>query len=163
MRNDEKMALESIYADAFTERVPGRVWEIRLELAVMKQYLRQEEKPNPRDRKKAADEKNVCRFFLRGHCKFGKKCRQRHVNPDKLQVVVDDKHLRRPREENLAFLEVRFPPGSRCDMRNCLRIANFKSSLTTWGLIQLEKNPAENPAQNPAENPVQNPADNTKK
>ena len=48
MRNDEKMALESIYADAFTERVPGRVWEIRLELAVMKQYLRQEEKPNPR-------------------------------------------------------------------------------------------------------------------
>ena len=49
MRNDEKMALESIYADAFTERVPGRVWEIRLELAVMKQYLRQEEKPNPRE------------------------------------------------------------------------------------------------------------------
>ena len=37
MRNDEKMALESIYADAFRERVPGRVWEIKLELSVMKQ------------------------------------------------------------------------------------------------------------------------------
>ena len=27
------------------------------------------------------------------------------------QQVVDDKHLRRPREENVSFLEVRFPPG----------------------------------------------------
>ena len=85
MRNDEKMALESIYADAFRERVPGRVWEIKLELSVMRQYLRKEEKPSQRN-KAATDEKNVCRFFLRGHCKFGKRCRQKHINPDKQQV-----------------------------------------------------------------------------
>ena len=32
------------------------------------------------------DEKNVCRGFLRGHCKFGKRCRYKHINPDMQQV-----------------------------------------------------------------------------
>ena len=40
---------ESIYGDSFRERVPGKVWELKLELSVMRQYLRKEEKPQ-RDR-----------------------------------------------------------------------------------------------------------------
>jgi hypothetical protein len=109
MMEDEKTALESIYGEAFTERVPGHVWEMRLELQGTKKYLRKEERPaKPVAR---TDEKNVCRFHLRGHCKFGKRCKQKHINPEK-QQMVDDKHLRKPREENVAFLEVRFPAGT---------------------------------------------------
>ena len=63
------------------------MWEIKLELSVMRQYLRKEEKPSQRN-KSATDEKNVCRFFLRGHCKFGKRCRQKHINPDKQKQVI---------------------------------------------------------------------------
>ena len=29
LKNDEKMALESIYGPAFTEKIPEKVWELR--------------------------------------------------------------------------------------------------------------------------------------
>ena len=32
LKNDEKMALESIYGDDFKERLPDRVWELALSL-----------------------------------------------------------------------------------------------------------------------------------
>ena len=39
------------------------------------------------------DEKNVCRGFLRGHCKFGKRCRYKHINPDKQQVGLQGRPI----------------------------------------------------------------------
>jgi hypothetical protein len=34
----------------------------------------------------------VCPFFLRGYCKFGRRCHKRHVQPEKA-ARVDDDHL----------------------------------------------------------------------
>ena len=54
-------------------------------------------------------DKNVCQFFLRGHCKFGKRCYKKHVSPEKIQEI-DDKHLRENSQGDKVFLlEVRFP------------------------------------------------------
>ncbi len=129
MKEDEKTALQSIYEENFVERVPGRVWEIRLKnLQGTKPYLRKDERPKPKVPK--ADEKNVCKFFLRGHCKFGRKCRQKHIQPEKAQVV-DDKHLRRPKEENLAFLEVRFP-SSGCNYPKDPPVVGFSTTVSEF-------------------------------
>ena len=95
-KEDEKMALESIYADAFHEKIPGRVWEIKLKIPSLLKYCQktdQQLKKERESKQKAQDMKNVCQFFLRGHCKFGRKCFQKHIQPEKAQVV-DDRHLR---------------------------------------------------------------------
>ena len=51
---------------------------------------------------------NVCQWFLRGHCRFGKKCYKKHVTPDKDQIY-DDKHLKDlDGDEKVFILEIRF-------------------------------------------------------
>ncbi len=59
-----------------------------------------------KDKKQGQD---VCHFFLRGHCKYGRRCRLRHVQPEQKPQKVDDKHLQTPQEHNVSYLEVRFP------------------------------------------------------
>lgn len=85
-RQDEVMALESIYNEAFTEVIADSVWTIKFSLP----FLLEEFKPNnsggskkSKTAKKAEKAANVCRFFLQGYCKFGDKCRLSHDKPDK--------------------------------------------------------------------------------
>ncbi|KAL9952425.1 hypothetical protein ACROYT_G039680 [Oculina patagonica] len=86
-RQDEVMALESIYNEAFIEVIADSVWTIKFSLP----FLLEEFKPNNSEgnvhkrktAKKAEKAANVCRFFLQGYCKFGDKCRLSHDNPDK--------------------------------------------------------------------------------
>ena len=60
-KEDEKMALESIYGEGFAERVPGKVWEIKLALPGMDKFCEEAKVPT---RKKTKNEmgKDVCRF-----------------------------------------------------------------------------------------------------
>jgi ATP-dependent RNA helicase DHX57 len=78
-KEDEKLALESIYGEAFTERIAGKVWEIKLELGALEQYTKDEEKATKSRSKGSSDEDGACQFFARGYCKFGKRCHKRHV------------------------------------------------------------------------------------
>jgi len=126
MREEEKLALESIYGEAFVERIPNKVWEIKLELKALLKHLPKENKANPR-KDHVVQPKDACKFFWNGHCKFGRKCRQRHVQPEKVQKV-EDAHLRRPEEENISFLEVRFR-GRRRPYPKCAPIVAFRTAL----------------------------------
>ena len=71
-RNDEKMALESIYETQLTEKIVGKVWELRLTLEHLLNYLpKEKEKPTKKGEK---ENKNICPYFLAGHCRFGRRC-----------------------------------------------------------------------------------------
>ena len=61
----------------------------------------------------------MCQFFLRGYCKFGRRCHKRHVQPEKAARVEDD-HLTGAREERSFTLEIRFPPNSSYPRAPCL-------------------------------------------
>ncbi len=56
--------------------------------------------------KKPEYPKDACRFYLNGHCKYGRKCRQKHIQPI-VPPKVDDRHLKQPRDENVSWLEIR--------------------------------------------------------
>jgi ATP-dependent RNA helicase DHX57 len=106
-REEERTALESIYEEAFQEKLPGRVWELRLEdLDHLWKHLPGGNRKDVKSRRPAREEKGVCPWFSAGHCKFGKKCRQKHIQPDNSRPA-EDGHLRGDAEEQVFTLEVR--------------------------------------------------------
>ena len=111
-RNDEKMALESIYESSFTEKLVGKVWELRLTLEHLLKYLPQVKKSSNKsiDNK---NNKNVCPYFLAGYCRFGRRCYKRHVNPEDKNRKSDDDHLTGADDEKIFIIEFRFVPGSK--------------------------------------------------
>ena len=90
---DEKMALESIYGETFKEKIPGKLWQFELEVPTLEKYIRIEEKP------KRQLAKDVCRFFIQGTCRYGNKCRNKHIV---------DSHLNEPEKRKVFVLEIRF-------------------------------------------------------
>lgn len=96
---DEKLALEAIYRDRFLEKLPGKLWEIRFDDALPFLTLEAPSAPSP-----AQPEQEVCRFFLRGHCKFGKRCRKSHQLKQQ-----EEKPRKDPGLKPVSRLEVRFP------------------------------------------------------
>lgn len=114
---DEKVAIQSIYGEeALKEKIPGKLWELKLELpSLMEVVIPKNDQKNSRrsnavTRQMLEKDPNVCQFFLRGHCKFGKRCYRKHVTPDK-DEIIDDKHLKEldSEDEKGFFMEVRFP------------------------------------------------------
>ena len=110
-RNDEKMALESIYETLFTEKLADKVWELQLTLEHLLKYL---PKDNHKDRAKenGKSAKNICPYFLAGYCKFGKRCFKNHVNQENSRQADDD-HLTGAKDEKIFILEFRFASGSK--------------------------------------------------
>lgn len=124
-RQEEAMALESIYNEAFTEVLADSVWTIELELPFLQAEFElknsrrnvHKQKTTKKSTEKAA---NVCRFFQQGYCKFGDKCRLSHAKSDnearsngtksepEMKDVVND----RTGPSFLFHLEVRFCKGS---------------------------------------------------
>jgi len=129
-RNDEKMALESIYESAFTEKLVNKVWELRLPLEHLWKYL-PGGKMDPKSKAKAEKDpkldKNVCQFFLAGHCRFGRRCYKKHIQPEGKQRV-DDGHLKGEEDEKIFIVEIRFPKGNRYPQEPCL--VTFSTPLT---------------------------------
>ena len=90
-RSDEKLALESIYGESFTEKLKSNVWELKLPLPHLLKYLPKEKKDlKVKDPK---FDKKVCQYFLAGHCKFGRKCGKKHVQPVNTRAT-EDGHLK---------------------------------------------------------------------
>ena len=122
-RSEEKMALESIYGDRFIERIPNRVWVVLLELPHLTELIGSTHKAktmqqNMRELQSKQSAKShlpVCRFFQKGFCRFGKRCKNRHEQPntgprERFVPVYDDDGAA---TEKLPYqLHVRFPAGN---------------------------------------------------
>eukprot|EP00090_Calanus_glacialis_P015911 TRINITY_DN25023_c0_g1_i1.p1 TRINITY_DN25023_c0_g1~~TRINITY_DN25023_c0_g1_i1.p1 ORF type:complete len:1347 (-),score=453.74 TRINITY_DN25023_c0_g1_i1:75-3920(-) len=129
-RNDEKMALESIYDTAFTEKLLDKVWELRLPLEHLWKYLpggKMDPKAKKDNEKDPRFDKNVCQFFLNGHCRFGRRCYKKHVQPEG-KHKVEDGHLKGEQDEKIFILEIRFPEGNRYPQEPA--IVTFCTTLT---------------------------------
>lgn len=100
-RLDEKSSLESIYEKTFSCKTDN-VWILTLKLDFLVNMFHNKEIVQKKIVKKDTREK--CRNMLKGHCKFGDKCRFSH-EIDK-EVPDINSHL-----NNFLFeLEFRFPP-----------------------------------------------------
>ncbi|XP_031550267.1 putative ATP-dependent RNA helicase DHX57 isoform X2 [Actinia tenebrosa] len=115
-RSEEVIALKSIYEEIFSEAIPDRLWTLKIpdmqflekEFEPSKEVPRREQK---KPKKNKTSPKNVCKFFLKGNCRFGLKCKMRHVDIES-EELPEDKHLIVQEKEVLFYLEVRFPEGS---------------------------------------------------
>ena len=108
-KQDEKLALESIYDTLFTEKIPGKVWELRLTLKHLLKYLPKDNNTSKKNTEKAG-EKNVCPYFLAGYCRFGRRCYKKHIKTEVAQQVDDD-HLTGKKDEQVFIIELRFKDG----------------------------------------------------
>ena len=112
MKDDEKLALESIYAQNYEEVIPNKVWRVKLNIPAVFDLINKEEKSSRTSTKSQPLPKDVCKFYLKGYCRFGIRCKLRHIQPEKVQNV-DDRHLKTQDERNkFSYLEIRFPDTS---------------------------------------------------
>lgn len=97
-QREEKEALESIYGDAFSEKIKNSIWIVQLKL----DYLTNNKKITQEVKKQ---DKKVCQFFIHNKCTFKDKCRFLHQLPQKVSNVpiVEDPYF---------TLEIRFPEGT---------------------------------------------------
>ncbi|ELW63977.1 Putative ATP-dependent RNA helicase DHX57 [Tupaia chinensis] len=110
-RQEEAFALKSICGEKFIERIQNRVWTIGLELEYLtSKFCKFKQRESTRNVQETSPE--ICKFYLKGNCKFGSKCKFKHEVPPN-QIVgraersVDDSHL----NEDVSFLyelEIRF-------------------------------------------------------
>ncbi|XP_075391374.1 putative ATP-dependent RNA helicase DHX57 [Tenrec ecaudatus] len=110
-RHEEAFALKSICGEKFVERIQNRVWTIGLEMGYLaSKFCKSKQKGASKNAQEPSLE--TCKFYLKGNCKFGSKCKFKHeVPPDqivgRIEKKVDDSHL----NEDASFiyeLEIRF-------------------------------------------------------
>lgn len=115
-RDEECLALKSIYDDNFAESIPDKLWTIDImSMGYLEEKFKSSSKiPVRRDPKKGKKAnikgKNICRFFLMGKCRYGPRCKMSHVLEE--EIKVDDQHLKSQEKPTQYTLEVRFPKGS---------------------------------------------------
>lgn len=109
-RKDEMVALEAIYEDRFMERIPLKVWIVKLNLPYLDQLIQpsREKKTSQAD----LDNRETCRFFARGFCKFGRRCRMKHSKPEDKSAVTDLPVELAADNDFEHEVEIRFPTGN---------------------------------------------------
>lgn len=117
-REDEKLALQSIYGNDFEERIPNKTWILNLKLPELVQLLDCKSVKKVEKR----TQKQLCPFYLKGFCKFKDRCRYSHSVPSE-DDTSQSKHLSHPIYANLKALEdenispfsveFRFPEGNK--------------------------------------------------
>ena len=129
-KQDEKMALESIYETLFTEKIPGKVWELRLTLKHLLKYLpKDKDNNNPKKNSDKTGDKNVCPYFLAGYCRFGRRCYKKHLKTETAQKVDDD-HLTGKKDDQVFILELRFK--AECRYPHDPVIVTFTTPMTKF-------------------------------
>ncbi|XP_003908583.2 putative ATP-dependent RNA helicase DHX57 isoform X1 [Papio anubis] len=112
-RQEEAFALKSICGEKFIERIQNRVWTIGFELEYLTSRFR---KSKPKESTKNVQENSleICKFYLKGNCKFGSKCKFKHEVPPnqivgRIERSVDDSHLNANEDGSFLYeLEIRF-------------------------------------------------------
>ncbi|XP_040586783.1 putative ATP-dependent RNA helicase DHX57 isoform X3 [Mesocricetus auratus] len=112
-RQEEVLALRSICGEKFIERIQNRVWTIGLELEYLtNKFCKSKQKGSANNVRDTSPE--TCRFYLKGNCKFGSKCKFKHeVPPNQIigraERIVDESHLNADDETAFLYeLEIRF-------------------------------------------------------
>ena len=112
-RQEEAFALKSICGEKFIERIQNRVWTIGLELGYLaSKFCKSKQKERTKNIQETSLE--ICKFYLRGNCKFGSKCKFKHEVPPnqiigKAERSVDDSHLNADEDASFLYeLEIRF-------------------------------------------------------
>ena len=118
MRMEELTVLSSIYGEAFSERIVNRVWILNIDLPHLDSLAETADVNAAKARKEAEnrqDTREVCRFFLRGSCKFGAaRCNYKHESP--IKVIHDGQSYNSANtveEKAMYELEIRFPKGNK--------------------------------------------------
>lgn len=114
-RQEEALALCSIYGDRFVEKIRNKVWTVILDMAYLTDVL-SKGKPGGSDTNNGPQSASVgiCRYYLQGDCRFGARCKYKHESQPKqktLPSVRDDAHLRLA--PPVYELEVRFPEDNK--------------------------------------------------
>ena len=111
-REEEMTALSAIYGSTFSERIPKQVWIITLELPFLTEFLKSQlrvvKRPEP-----PKDTRELCRFFLRGNCRFSAlRCNYSHSVPKPKEERPA--HLLEDTKDDTEYyeLEIRFPEGN---------------------------------------------------
>lgn len=108
LRDDEKLALASIFEHRFIERIPNRVWILYLELPELKNLLNMKSESHS-----LMQNKPICLFYRKGLCRYGDKCKHLHIiEHDRSQLSNLSYSLQGELADNLFTLEVRFPIGN---------------------------------------------------
>lgn len=115
MRSDEVAVLQSIYETSFQVK-ENNIWSIKLNLDYLtkmyenKDVAKRKDNINYNQRNQRTKPKEVCKLFLKGHCRFGAKCKFLHeVHAEK--KMADDSEG--SEKQNVTYeLEIRFADDS---------------------------------------------------
>ena len=117
-RDEEKMALQSIYDTAFEERIPNKCWVLNLDLPDLAEIIKTTFNLGA-ESKNREESKELCKFYLKGKCTFKGRCRFSHSLP--LEAGGGMADLSHPIYNTLReveadrkppfTLEIRFPQG----------------------------------------------------
>lgn len=116
LRNDEISALESIYDNAFEVKETNKVWQLKLKVDHLLIHSPSEQRKKSEAAKEVAKEKlhgrgkklEKCKNLLKGHCRYGDRCRYSH----KIDTDTSDKPIDPNLDPNWFYLEIRFPSGN---------------------------------------------------
>lgn len=116
MREDELSALESIYDTAFEVEVPNQVWMFKFQIDHLLMHSPHERRKRQNAENQAklnvkhkSANKEKCKQFKLGKCKFKDRCRYSHVvETDESGTSVDASN-----DPNWFYVEIRFPPGNK--------------------------------------------------
>ncbi|XP_033106409.1 putative ATP-dependent RNA helicase DHX57 isoform X2 [Anneissia japonica] len=114
-RQEEAIALSSIYGDDFQERIPNRVWILKLQLQHMNEFVGEQYQAQIKAEKKSKPHvriEDICEFFLRGNCRYGARCWKTHAKPEEKSKIsfVPEEELS---DTKFYEIEVRFPENNK--------------------------------------------------
>lgn len=115
-RDEECLALKSIYDDKFSESISDKLWTMNISMDFLEEKFKMPLKTQAKNdtrkvKKQQFQSKNICRFFLMGKCKFGSKCKMSHAVQED-ENKIEDEHLKVVEKPVQFVLDVRFPKGS---------------------------------------------------
>ena len=87
----------------FVEKIKNQIWVIKLKL----DYLLNKKTEKKNSEKLKTTEKEICRLFLHGKCRFGIKCKFLHQKPQNERAPQTSAL----EEDSYFLLEIRFPEG----------------------------------------------------